>query len=134
MPMNCAPVNVTVCVPPGLARDLFGAFLGFDENDTFNNAELHDMVGEFGNMVCGTWLTSLARDECFDLAHPEVAVAGFNDLPASAWTHPRLTTIAIPRTGIGQEAARLLTELMGGRAPAQRTIDLGFELKARDST
>lgn len=63
-----------------------------------------------------------------------LAVAGFNDLPASAWTHPRLTTIAIPRTGIGQEAARLLTELMGGRAPAQRTIDLGFELKARDST
>lgn len=68
--------RVTVYVPTGLARDLFGAFLGFDENDAYNNAELHDMVGEFGNMVCGTWLTSLAREQCFDLAHPEVAVAG----------------------------------------------------------
>lgn len=71
--------RVTVFVPAGLARDLFGAFLGFDEQEAYNNAELHDMVGEFGNMVCGTWLTSLGRDECFDLAHPEVTLAG---LPA----------------------------------------------------
>ena len=76
--------TVTVYVPVGLARDLFGAFLGFDENDTYNNAELHDMVGEFGNMVCGTWLTSLGRDQCFDLAHPVVAVAGLPTPDADA--------------------------------------------------
>ncbi|MGE3957577.1 MAG: chemotaxis protein CheX [Vicinamibacterales bacterium] len=68
--------RVTVMVPSGLARELFGAFLGFDENDVYNNAELHDMVGEFGNMVCGTWLTSLGREQCFDLAHPEVVLGG----------------------------------------------------------
>lgn len=68
--------RVTVIAPAPLARELFGAFLGCDENDTYNNAELHDMVGEFGNMVCGTWLTSLGAEHCFDLAHPEVTLAG----------------------------------------------------------
>lgn len=66
--------TVAVHVPVPLATDLFSAFLGFDENDVFNNAELHDMIGELGNMVCGTWLTTLGGRECFDLAHPDVTV------------------------------------------------------------
>lgn len=64
----------------------------------------------------------------------QIAIAGFNDLPASAWTHPRLTTVAIPRREIGHEAARLLTQRMAGQEPQPRTLDLGFELKVRDST
>jgi LacI family gluconate utilization system Gnt-I transcriptional repressor len=64
----------------------------------------------------------------------DIAIAGFNDLPASAWMMPSLTTVDTPRYRIGYEAASLLLEVIGGRAPAQRRIDLGFTLREREST
>jgi LacI family gluconate utilization system Gnt-I transcriptional repressor len=64
----------------------------------------------------------------------EVAIAGFNDLPASAWMVPSLTTIETPRYRIGYESATLLLEVIGGRRPAMTRIDLGFTLRQREST
>jgi LacI family gluconate utilization system Gnt-I transcriptional repressor len=64
----------------------------------------------------------------------QVAVGGFNDLQASAWMVPALTTIETPRYRIGFEAATLLLQAIEGRASAQRRIDLGFTLRAREST
>jgi LacI family transcriptional regulator, gluconate utilization system Gnt-I transcriptional repressor len=63
-----------------------------------------------------------------------VAVAGFNDLRGSDEMLPALTTVHTPRTEIGEQAARLLLALMRGDEPAQRQIDVGFELKVRQST
>jgi LacI family gluconate utilization system Gnt-I transcriptional repressor len=63
-----------------------------------------------------------------------LAIAGFNDLPASAWTSPTLTTIATPRYAIGREAAAMLVDLIAGSAPASRRRDLGFTLMARESS
>ena len=63
----------------------------------------------------------------------DVAVCGFNDLPASAWMMPSLTTIGTPRYQIGFEAAALLMQLIKGKAPQQRRIDLGFTLQERES-
>lgn len=69
------------------------------------------------------------------IAVPErLAVAGFNDLPASAWTCPSLTTIATPRHAIGVESARMLVELIAGGRPERAALDLGYELKVREST
>jgi LacI family gluconate utilization system Gnt-I transcriptional repressor len=64
----------------------------------------------------------------------DVAIAGFNDLPASALMMPSLTTVDTPRYRIGYEAASLLLAVIGGRAPPQRRIDLGFTLREREST
>jgi len=64
----------------------------------------------------------------------DVAIAGFNDLPASAWMMPSLTTVDTPRYRIGYEAASLLLEVIAGRVPAERRIDLGFTLREREST
>jgi LacI family gluconate utilization system Gnt-I transcriptional repressor len=64
----------------------------------------------------------------------QVAVGGFNDLPASAWMVPALTTVETPRYRVGFEAASLLLQAIEGRAPAQRRIDLGFTVRAREST
>ncbi|MEJ2631770.1 MAG: LacI family DNA-binding transcriptional regulator [Acidihalobacter sp.] len=64
----------------------------------------------------------------------DLALAGFNDLPVSAWTVPSLTTIATPRYEIGVQAARMLLGLLSGEQPAQPHCDLGFELKTREST
>jgi len=69
------------------------------------------------------------------LAVPErVAIAGFNDLPASAHIVPSLTTVATPRFDIGARAAHMLLSLIEGHKPVRSSLDLGFELKPRQST
>ncbi len=64
----------------------------------------------------------------------QLAVGGFNDLPASAQTVPALTTVATPRFEIGARSARMLLDLIEGRRISKRRLDLGFELKPRQST
>jgi LacI family gluconate utilization system Gnt-I transcriptional repressor len=119
--------------------------------------ELEVMTAEPSTIALGAELmrrTLAARPDCDavfccndDLAHgaifhcqrqgirvPEdVAVAGFNDLPASAWMMPSLTTVDTPRYRIGYEAASLLLDVIAGREPARRRIDLGFTLRERES-
>ena len=63
----------------------------------------------------------------------ELAICGFNDLPASAWMNPSVTTVDTPRYRIGFEAATLLRALIKGERPAATQIDLGFTLMARES-
>ena len=55
-----------------LALDLYAAFLGLEPGDTPRDESLFDLVGEFGNMVCGLWLTRACQRRRFDLKHPEV--------------------------------------------------------------
>lgn len=63
----------------------------------------------------------------------DLAVAGFNDLSASAWCNPGLTTIATPRAAVGRLSALTLIDLLASKsAPPAR--DLGFELVIRGST
>lgn len=63
----------------------------------------------------------------------QLAVAGFNDLAASAWVSPTLTTIATPRYEIGHAAATMLLQLMKDEAPSPCQVDLGFSLVVRES-
>jgi len=68
------------------------------------------------------------------IAVPEqLAICGFNDLPASAWMKPSVTTIGTPRYRIGYEAATLLRSVINGTTPPVSQIDLGFTLMARES-
>ncbi|MET3133672.1 LacI family gluconate utilization system Gnt-I transcriptional repressor [Oxalobacteraceae bacterium GrIS 1.11] len=68
------------------------------------------------------------------IAVPEqLAICGFNDLPASAWMNPSLTTIGTPRYRIGFEAAALLRTVIKGETPLVTQVDLGFTLMARES-
>jgi LacI family gluconate utilization system Gnt-I transcriptional repressor len=64
----------------------------------------------------------------------QLAVAGFNDLAASAWINPRLTTIATPRHAIGHASATLLLARIDGTALAPTQQDLGYTLVVREST
>ncbi|PAU65419.1 LacI family transcriptional regulator [Pseudomonas sp. PIC25] len=79
-------------------------------------------------------LGALFRARQLEIAVPQrLAIAGFNDLPAAAWVHPALTTVRTARGRIGQLAAEMLLGLMRGEPPAQRRIDVGFEVVLRDS-
>jgi LacI family gluconate utilization system Gnt-I transcriptional repressor len=64
----------------------------------------------------------------------QLAICGFNDLPASAWMNPSVTTIATPRYRIGFESASLLKRILNGETADQRNIDVGFTLMVREST
>jgi LacI family gluconate utilization system Gnt-I transcriptional repressor len=64
----------------------------------------------------------------------QLAVAGFNDLAASEWVCPSLTTIATPRREIGHTAASMLLQLMKGETPSPAKMDLVFSLMVREST
>ena len=63
----------------------------------------------------------------------QLAVAGFNDLQASACTVPSLTSVATPRFEIGVQGANMLLALIEGQKVTRSSIDLGFELKPRES-
>jgi LacI family gluconate utilization system Gnt-I transcriptional repressor len=64
----------------------------------------------------------------------QLAIGGFNDLPACASTVPALTSVATPRFEIGEQSAMMLVDLIEGRAVSKPRVDLGFELKLRQST
>lgn len=64
----------------------------------------------------------------------QVAMVGFNDLPASAHMVPRLTSIRTPRAAVGRSAAQALLNLLDGKPVAARQQDLGFELMVRESS
>ncbi len=86
---------------------------------------------------CNDDLAQGALFACQRLGIPvpgRLAIAGFNDLPASAHIVPSLTTVATPRYEIGVKSAQMLVGLIEGQRPARTNIDVGFELKPRQST
>ena len=64
----------------------------------------------------------------------QVAMVGFNDLPASAHMVPRLTSIRTPRAAVGRGAAQALLALLDGKRVPNAQQDLGFELMVRESS
>lgn len=64
----------------------------------------------------------------------QVAVLGFNDLPSSEHMVPRLSSISTPREAIGRRAAEQMLTLLAGNSVAEPVVDMGFELRVREST
>lgn len=64
----------------------------------------------------------------------QLAICGFNDLPASAFMVPSLTTVKTPRVEVGQRAAQLLLQRVQQEPLAEHRVDLGFSLVLREST
>lgn len=65
--------SVTCRLPMPLASRLFDAFSGRDADEPSpEEREVLDLVGEFANMVCGSWLTRAANQRTFALSPPAV--------------------------------------------------------------
>jgi len=64
----------------------------------------------------------------------ELAVMGFGDMNFAAHTFPPLSTVKVDGTLIGDTAAQMLLQRLGGEQAVQSRIDLGFSLVERDST
>ena len=85
------------------------------------------------NLVLGGLFESARRG----IRVPEdVSFMGFNDLEFCAAASPSLTSVATPRYEMGVKAAEILLEILrgSGARPAERQIDMGFEIHERDST
>jgi LacI family transcriptional regulator len=82
-------------------------------------------------MALGVLSASRKRGLCVP---GDVSVVGFDDIVQAAYVNPPLTTVAYPKRPIGEQAARLLIDLIEGKAIEPHTAVLGVELIRRDST
>ena len=64
----------------------------------------------------------------------DVSVVGFNDMPFVDKLSPPLTTVRVPHTDVGAEAARILLRWMVQRVASSSTTTLPVELVVRGST
>lgn len=83
------------------------------------------------SLALGALIEACARG----LAVPgQLKVLGYGDQNFARHTDPPLSTMRIDGTQIGKLAARMLVDRIEGRAVAQKSVDVGFELVERDST
>lgn len=64
----------------------------------------------------------------------DVSVVGYDDLSLAAWATPALTTVRQPLEEMGAMATGMLIDLIEGRQPPTRRINLATELVVREST
>ncbi len=64
----------------------------------------------------------------------DIAVSGFDDIPAAEFSYPSLTTIHQPIYEIGQRLVKILTEIITGVAPQQMQVILPGTLVVRASS
>lgn len=64
----------------------------------------------------------------------DMSVIGFDDITYAKLVSPKLTTIRQPLEDIGKTCMQVLLAQIKGKAPAQKYIELPFELVVRQST
>lgn len=121
---------------PGAGNPYAAAVLGGPRRRTLRAVAGQPAAGRRGVLLQrrpgpGALLEALRRG----VKVPEqIAVLGFNDLPGSDCTVPRLSSIRTPREAIGRRAAEQLLALIAGKEVRDSALDMGFELMAREST
>lgn len=100
-------------------------------------SELLDAHPALDAVFCSSDLLALGvltEAQARGLAVPaRLGVLGFGDMAFARDLHPALSTVRIDGTAIGRQAARFIVERAQGLQPAQRVVDLGFQIVARDS-
>lgn len=64
----------------------------------------------------------------------DMAICGFNDIEASSFVNPSLTSVYVKRYDMGVTAAELILKALRQESFASRCVDIGFEVKRRAST
>jgi LacI family transcriptional regulator, galactose operon repressor len=63
----------------------------------------------------------------------DISIIGFDDLPATSYTRPKLTTVRVPAHDMGRRAAEIMIASIERRIPLQ-SVELQTELIARETT
>lgn len=86
-----------------------------------------------GNDQLAVGLLDVMRER--GLRCPEdISIVGFNDMPYMDKLSPPLTTVRVPHTDIGAEAARILLRRLEGQPADVSTVSLPVRLQVRGST
>ena len=86
--------STVIHLPATLGEDLASAFVGMTPGSEVTESECFDALGEFANMVCGSWLTRECGRRKFDLQPPSVArVVDLPSRPASGDAASLLLTV-----------------------------------------
>jgi LacI family gluconate utilization system Gnt-I transcriptional repressor len=64
----------------------------------------------------------------------ELAICGFNDIEASRYVNPSLTSVHTPRYEMGVKATEMVVQILDGINIDNKIIDIGFDIKMRSST
>ncbi len=64
----------------------------------------------------------------------DMAICGFNDVEASRFTTPSLTSVSVNRYEMGVKSAELILGRLAGKTDQPKVIDVGYEIKKREST
>jgi LacI family gluconate utilization system Gnt-I transcriptional repressor len=64
----------------------------------------------------------------------DFGISGFNDFDVATSTFPSMTSVRTYRYEMGKIAIEMLIAAVDGDGPEERSVDLGFELVAREST
>lgn len=101
---------------------------------------LHKLLAQgdkFDAIICSSDTLAqgvIMEAEARGLSVPDqLAVIGFGDLAFAAANRPAITTVAIDRVKMGEDAAMLLANKIEGVMPAEAVVDLGFTMVVRDS-
>lgn len=64
----------------------------------------------------------------------DLALCGFNDIEASQFVNPSLTSVQVGRYEMGVKAAEMVIKRLSGELVEPKVIDMGYEIKKRQST
>lgn len=64
----------------------------------------------------------------------DFGVSGFNDFDIASTVHPTLTSVKTYRYEMGRESIKMLIAAISGSRPAERIVNLGYQLIEREST
>lgn len=64
----------------------------------------------------------------------ELAICGFNDIEAASYVNPSLTSVHVGRYAMGVKASEMLLDAIKNVPIESKIVDLGFEIKQRQST
>jgi len=64
----------------------------------------------------------------------DMALCGFNDIEASAYVNPSLTSVQVGRYEMGVKAAEMVIDRLNGTANHPQIIDMGYQIIKRQSS
>ena len=120
------------------ADELIARTDGFFESDGYAGAEqLLDLVDPPPAILAASDSLALGALNALrerGVAVPgDLALVGYNDIPAASLVTPGLTTAAVPAARMGELALETLHKLINGKKPARKTELIPTQLVIRDS-
>lgn len=85
-----------------------------------------------GNDAIAYGALQAAREAGVAVPH-DISIAGFDDDFPSRFVVPPLTSVTLPAAALGEKAAEMIVDLIGGREPAERRTILPTKLALRAS-